>query len=159
MINNYTYQVLPFYDSVSKQNFKQAWMYDDLCSASLICPQNRLLPFQVSRSSRYNPYLYINLYCFDGTFIKNLITDINAYDLKIYTAGGVDYYSQMGNWDLAVDLDAGLYYLMVSDGITNKYSEVFKVVCFDFDTSHKPVYINPEAQKLSQSAVLDIELK
>ena len=136
MINNYTYNILPFYSSVSFQNHKNKYMYDDLCTAPLICSHNRLLPFQIYRQKHFSSTasIVISLYCFDDTLVDNITADIPSTDLLITTAGSRDYITYRGNIDLTTDLPAGYHYLKVTDGINTWYSEIFKVVCFDFIT-------------------------
>lgn len=134
MINNYIYQTLPFYDSVDKQNFKQKWMYKDLCSSYLICPRNRLLPFQINRPTISNVIKYVFLYNYDGTIIGDILPNINATDIKIVSAGFTDYITYYGNKDLSNNLSCGLYYIAVYDNNQYWYSEVFRVDCFDIST-------------------------
>lgn len=132
MIDNYLYTILPFYDSVSKQNFKKEWMYNDICTVPLICSQNRLLPFQVYRASRYNTISSLEIYCYDGTLIDSILSHIPAGDIDIVSAQGKDYIIYYGKKDLTDDLDAGFYYLKLYDGVQYWYSEVFRVICFDW---------------------------
>jgi len=136
MINNYTYQTLPFYDSIEKQNFKQEWIHNDLCSSYLFCPHNRLLPFQLSRRTKPNAVANLWLYCFNQTLHDDILHEIPAADLVITTAGSTDYITYFGNKDLTDDLPEGLYYLVIYDGTQYWYSEVFKVVCFDFGVTN-----------------------
>lgn len=136
MINNYTYNVLTFYDSLSKQNHKNKYMYNDICTAPLISSNNRLLPFQVYRQKHQNTTanIVITLYCFDDTIVDIITSDIPTTDLLITTAGSRDYITYRGNIDLTTDLPAGFHYIKLYDGVNTWYSEIFKVVCFDFVT-------------------------
>ena len=138
MIDNFLYSVLPFYDSVAKQNFKKEWMHYDLCTSALISPKNRFLPFQFVRSTKYNPIVSLKLYCYDGTFIEDLLSDIPAGDIDIITAQAVDYTVYYGNKDLTDDLPCGFHYLEAYDGLQYWFSEVFKVIDFSFGTV-KPI--------------------
>lgn len=50
MIPNNNLSVLPFYDSIERQNARKWWMYDKVYP--LFVPSSYMLPFQVMRSSR-----------------------------------------------------------------------------------------------------------
>jgi len=151
-INFATYQVLPFYDSVDKQNFKQEWLHNDVNTCYLIAPKNRLLPFQIQRSTRYNPPTNLDLYTYTGVFVKSLLTEVDITDFTLVTAGSIDIINNNGNKDLDHNLDCGLYYLVASDGIQTLYSEIFRVVDFTWGTTPLPVHINHENLPL-ESAV------
>ena len=142
MIDNFLYSVLPFYDSVAKQNFKKDWMHYDLCTSALISPKNRFLPFQFVRATKYNPIVSLKLYCYDGTFIEDLLGDIPAGDIDIITAQAVDYTVYYGNKDLTDDLPCGFHYLEAYDGVQYWFSEVFKVIDFSFTTIKKVVQVD-----------------
>jgi len=133
MIDNHIYSVLPFYDSVDKQNFKKEWMYNDVFTVPLICPKNKLLPFQVKRSNKYNTLVSLELYCYDGTLIDDILADIPAGDIDIVSSQGYDFIIYYGNKALSNDLSGGFYFLKLYDGSQYWYSEIFNVKCFDWN--------------------------
>jgi hypothetical protein len=94
------------------------------------------LPFQVYRQKHQNTTanIVITLYCFDDTIVDIITADIPSTDLLITTAGSRDYITYRGNIDLTTDLPAGFHYIKLYDGVNTWYSEIFKVVCFDYVT-------------------------
>ena len=134
-IDNYIKTCYPFYDSVDHQNFKKEWMYDDLCSVKLICSKNRLLPFQVQRRTVCNIITQLDLYSYDGTYMRSVLSDIDAADFIIKSTTVNDRIIYYGAKDLIQDLPCGCYYLVMSDNRQTWYGEVFSVQDFVYGKS------------------------
>jgi hypothetical protein len=156
MITNKTFTVLPFYDDVEKQWHR---VYDkpyDLFP--LICPTNRLLPFEIKRSS--DPALVLTIYLVDlctGSEIE-ITDDIPGGDILINTAGGYDYIQCVSAGDLDAALDCGYYYLKAyftaGKTVAPFYSEVFQVVNFEDSTVHGITWNDTDLVYVSNSNTL-----
>jgi len=131
--------VLPFYPSVDHQNRIKSWCKDEMRAFSLITPQYRFIPFQIVRppdpgttytwelwkvidSDPDNDYLYMSI-----TF--------PAGQIDTATSGGFDYITYFGSEDFYSPIDCGRYYIYWTDGVTEKFSEVFHIMDFDDDTT------------------------
>lgn len=75
MIPNNNLSVLPFYDSIERQNARKWWMYDKVYP--LFVPSGYMLPFQVMRPSR---------------------TELVKGDLMVQTDGDTGYLTSDGSW-------------------------------------------------------------
>lgn len=127
MIGNHLHTVLPIYDSVSKQFFRNNEL-NDVCTFRLLCGRHRLLPFQFRRTPDYNTISSIMLMCYNESYSDEILPNIPADDLDIQTAGGYDYITYFGAQELDELLPCGDYYLKITDGAGNIwYSEVFHV--------------------------------
>ena len=80
MIPNNNLSVLPFYDSIERQNARKWWMYDKVYP--LFVPSGYMLPFQVMRPSR---------------------TELAKGDLMESTDGDTGYLTSDGSWYQDVD--------------------------------------------------------
>ncbi|MDD2287022.1 MAG: hypothetical protein PHU98_06155 [Mariniphaga sp.] len=143
-INNGIKQPLRFYDSVTKQNYRSAWVskqnggFDEF--EVLICPENAIVPFQVRRMASPLPVSVFNIYNIVAgtwTFYLDLFTIIPApttNHLSIVQCGPVDNIIWNPLADFTTPLPCGFYYVEVGDGVTTFYSEVFRVIA-DFTVS------------------------
>lgn len=75
MIPNNNMSVLPFYDSIERQNARKWWVYDKVYP--LFVPSGYMLPFQVMRPSR---------------------TELVKGDLMVSTDGDTGYLTSDGSW-------------------------------------------------------------
>lgn len=75
MIPNNNLSVLPFYDSIERQNARKWWMYDKVYP--LFVPSGYMLPFQMMRPSR---------------------TELAKGDLMVSTDGDTGYLTSDGSW-------------------------------------------------------------
>lgn len=128
MIPNNTISVLPFYDSVEKQNHRKDYAFGEIYS--LITPNKKILPFQICRDHRLDDFFKINLRNIDGTIHANILSEMVSTGLVInqYDSYGYDIIQYPGIFQLATDTPEGLYYVELSDGIETWYSEVFNIV-------------------------------
>lgn len=141
-IDNGIKQPLRFYDSVSKQNWRKAWVRDggDIVGldkfATIVCPENAIIPFQIRR--RRSPALIttFDLYSWDDNLrdfvlyydILATIPSPQTNHLKVIQLQTVDNIVWYPQADLTSMLPCGLHYVHLSDGTNNWYSEVFNVV-------------------------------
>ena len=136
-INNGIKQPLRFYDAVEKQNWRRCWVHESgfTNANTVICAQNSIIPFQIRRRRSPNPVTVFDLYTLSGSDF--------VYDLDLFTlCSGSDTINviQMQQADNLVwnpmenfnqDIDCGIHYIVVGDGVHTWYSEVFRTVNFD----------------------------
>ena len=132
-------QILPFYDSIDKQQWRRCGCSpDDRSIVKRICSQKRLIPFQIKRLS--NPTgivdMTVGLYNVNDELVVNLLLALDADDADIVTVGEYDYIIYYGNIDLDPGLNCGLRYIRWSDGITTQWSELFMIKDFSTDANY-----------------------
>jgi len=129
MIDNYLKTGLPFYLDKTKQNYRRRWCYDDICTFKLFAPKDRLLPFQIKRTTRIDTITEMNLVCYNdnGTETDLLALLPTPTTLDIETAGGYDWILYYATRDLTSLIECGDYYIEITDGIQTWYSEIFHV--------------------------------
>ena len=127
-------QPLRWYDSTDKQNFRRSWVKNGLRKFNVIInPAHSIIPFQVRRPHSVSPVTILDLYnaetdLFEENILSLLPAPTNDH-IKIYQSGVFDniVFSQVSA--LTSNLTGGYYYLHLSDGVRNFYSEVFMVSC------------------------------
>jgi hypothetical protein len=132
MNENILYTVLPFFNTKDKQWFRMTGT--DYKLLELICPQNRLLPWQIRRTVRPNYLTSIKLVCAEDDASVEILAEIDSDEISYRTAGGFDFITYLAAQDLLSMLDCGYYYLQVTDGVETWYSEIFNVQDFVDDT-------------------------
>ena len=131
MINNNLLTVFPIYDSIDKQFHRSVG--NDVCTFKLITSMYRLLPFQFRRAPSVDLITSIKVVCYNEATETEILPDIPAGQMHYVTTSGWDYITYFGSDDLDEVLDAGDFYLKLSDGTDTWYSEVFHVICDDLD--------------------------
>lgn len=129
MIQNDNLNILPFYSSIDEQNHRKAYAYGNVFQ--LISEKTKLLPFQINRTHRNNAINVARLYSFENGSYINILSELNAAGLSIksFSADGYDLiinYSALIFPTLVIE--AGQYYVQLSDGVDTWYSDVFTVV-------------------------------
>ena len=129
MTPNNNLNVLPFYDSLEKQNHKKPYAFGAIYT--LIAPNAKILPFQIVRAKQ-DPSS-----TFGVAEIKNVRTGVVTDILSEMIAAGLrleiftDYDLIINNSALifsSLQLTADPYYLRLTDGENEWFSDIFTVV-------------------------------
>lgn len=125
---NNNYSVLPFYDSIDEQNHRRSYSYGDVYP--LYCQINSILPFQIIRKNDTSAISWIRMYKKGGTFVMNLLSELQATGLQVVSPAGYDYniIVYTGIMPLATNMLQGQYYIVIRTGSAYYYSEVFTLV-------------------------------
>lgn len=128
MTPNNNLSVLPWYDSINRQNHRRDYAYGNIYQ--LITPDRKLLPFQIRRSTRSNGISQVLLRNIEGKQIANITSQIKETGLTVkrFSADGYDLIIYPGILPMAITTPEGLYYAEISDGVQRWYSEVFNIV-------------------------------
>jgi hypothetical protein len=141
-IDNGIKQPLRFYDSVTKQNWRQKHVNDGGLRFSvndnntgvsivLINPINTIVPFQLRRRRSPNPVTVFDLYSWDGS---DFSLDIDLFTitpapttnhLRIVQMQYADNIVWFPTAEFTSPISCGAHYIHISDGSNNWYSEVF----------------------------------
>lgn len=128
MTPNNNLSVLPWYDSISRQNHRRDYAYGNVYQ--LITPDRKLLPFQFRRETRTNPISKVLLKGIDGKVISDITQQMDETGLTIkrFVEDGYDLIIYPGLLPMATPTPEGLYYAELTDGVETWYSEVFNIV-------------------------------
>jgi hypothetical protein len=122
-------QPLPFYDSLEKQQVNASGFISTQ-NIFLMSPNDRYIPFQIYRPTAVTN-LTVNLVKKTGLVSTSttVITSTITLDKKIIVIGTVeyDYYRYFGNDALSSNNLEGDYYIHITDGTLNWYSEWFSI--------------------------------
>jgi len=123
--------VLRVWDKPEKQTFRRC--PGGCCDTTILTPQDRLPPFMIRRSTIPEILTHIYLVCCDDDSLDvDILPFINVSsipkELDIRTVDNVDYIYYRGNISLLENIECGVYWLQITDGYNNWYSESFKVV-------------------------------
>lgn len=127
-IDNITKQPLPVYTSASQHAYNKK-IYS--AQNNLIhnwCSTLRLIPITLTRTESAAVLTHVYLKDVDDVIIKDILTDIVPGELPVFTtSSGIDYICYFGNSNLTASIDTGTYYLHITDGTNNWYTELFCV--------------------------------
>jgi hypothetical protein len=157
MIDAGIVQPLKWYDTIEKQNFRKDWVKNGMRFFNLLLtPKNSIIPFQVRRYHSLLPINTLDLYnahtdVFELDILAKLPAPANNH-IKVYQMGIADNIVFTQTTAFATNLDEGEYYLHLSDGVNNFYSEVFKVVCYAPTT--KTVINQIDAEKIPSANII-----
>lgn len=128
MTPNNNLSVLPWYDSISRQNHRRDYAYGNVYQ--LITPDRKLLPFQIRRDTRSNSISQVLLKNIEGKTIADITSQMTETGLivKSFSDDGYDLIIYPGTLPMAITTPEGLYYAELSDGVQRWYSEVFNIV-------------------------------
>lgn len=128
MTPNNNLSVLPWYDSISRQNHRRDYAYGNVYQ--LITPDRKLLPFQIIRETRSSQISQVLLKNIEGKTIWNLTEQMKETGLTVkrFSDDGYDLIIYPGTLPMAIMTPEGLYYAEISDGVQRWYSEVFNIV-------------------------------
>lgn len=129
MTPNNNHSVIPFYDSKERQNHRKSYVFGDVFP--LICPNRKILPFQIIRPKKVTGINRARLWDLKTETYVDILSDMNAAGLTVKAFTGESY-------DIIVNpsvllfperiMTAGQYYLEIGDGTYFFTSEVFTVV-------------------------------
>lgn len=129
MVPSNNFSPLPWYGSLSEQNARKWWINNKVYP--LFAQGAFLLPFQIQLphdGDRDVINASITLYTADGQLVSDARID-DGNGLRLYSFDDCDYYVWNGSEQvLSGNLANGRYYLVMNDGITTMYSEIFTVV-------------------------------
>ena len=126
---NNNYNPLPWYDSVKKQDFRKWYAYGAVYP--LFAPANILLPWQITRDHRTNNITAVEMYDKTGTLIADITQPMLDAGLQIVQTDdypGKDIIIYPANQYMATDMQNGQYYLRLTDGVQEWFSEVITIV-------------------------------
>lgn len=129
MIQNNNFSVLPWYTSIDEQNHRKSYAYGQIYP--LYTPKDRMLPFQIMRTTRGNAIRTVNLYKRNGKLVQNITTNMLESGLQVvrFASMGYDVIVYPGTLPmLSLNLSPGIYYATINDGVQTWYSEMFTVV-------------------------------
>jgi hypothetical protein len=135
VIDNFRFQnnnisILPFYPSIEEQNHRKSYAYGDIYP--LFTPSGFLPPFQIMRPTRSNAITSVIVKNVNGEVVYDITAQLIAAGLQITSFSLLyDYdvivYPAM-NAMVGIDMDEGIYYVEITDGIQVWYSDIFTVV-------------------------------
>lgn len=128
MTQNNNFSVLPWYTSIDEQNSRKSYAYGAIYP--LFAPADRLLPFQIMRSTRANAITNVVLYDKNGKQIANITQYMKDAGLQIarFENMGYDVIVYPAILPMPLNLFDGIYYMTMTDGVQTWWSEMFTVV-------------------------------
>lgn len=128
MTPNNNLSVLPWYDSIQRQNHRRDYAFGNIFP--LITPDRKLLPFQIRRPTRKNEISQILLKDITGKQIADITSQMKETGLTVkqFSSDGYDLIIYPGNLPMAIMTPEGQYYAEIYDGAQRWYSEVFNIV-------------------------------
>jgi len=125
-------QPLRFYEKLEHQNrFKET---ANSSVFKLLCPSNYILPFQIKREAGVLPITSVELVNIDTGVATQMTTHIIFGQLNKYSLTDYDYLVNLGTEPIINSVADGQYYLKVSDGSNEWFSEVITYRDFNPDT-------------------------
>lgn len=121
--------VLPWYDSIERQNARKWWVYNKVYP--LFTPAGFMLPFQVMREHRTNEIVSFIIYKRDNSLVGDFTQVIKETGLKVVNPIGareIDVIVYSGLLPAFTKFANGQYYAVMSDGVQTWYSEMFTIV-------------------------------
>lgn len=129
MIPNNNMSVLPWYDSIERQNARKWWVYNKVYP--LFTPAGFMLPFQVMREHRTNEIVSFRIYKRDNSLVGDFTQVMKETGLKVVNPIGereIDVIVYSGLLPAFTKFANGQYYALMSDGVQTWYSEMFTIV-------------------------------
>lgn len=129
MIPNNNLSVLPWYDSIERQNARKWWVYNKVYP--LFTPAGFMLPFQIMREHRTNEIVSFRIYKRDNSLVGDFTQVMKETGLKVVNPIGaqdIDVIVYSGLLLAFTKFANGQYYAVMSDGVQTWYSEMFTVV-------------------------------
>ena len=129
MIPNNNLSVLPWYDSIERQNARKWWVYNKVYP--LFTPAGFMLPFQVMREHRTNEIVSFRIYKRDNSLVGDFTQVMKEIGLKVVNPIGardIDVIVYSGLLPAFTKFANGQYYAVMSDGVQTWFSEMFTIV-------------------------------
>lgn len=121
--------VLPWYDSIERQNARKWWVYNKVYP--LFTPAGFMLPFQVMREHRTDEIVSFRIYKRDNSLVGDFTQVMKETGLKVVNPIGardIDVIVYAGLLPAFTKFANGQYYAVMSDGVQTWYSEMFTIV-------------------------------
>jgi len=122
-MNSELYQPIRFYDASAKQLFRRSMYYDNNF-ALVVVNKDKLFPFQIERAAAEDIITEVSLYDRNDEFKKD-ITDLLT--ITRHTDKTTDYIRYFASTNLSESLPFGEYYLYITDGVNDWYSDLFEI--------------------------------
>lgn len=122
-MNSELYQPVRFYDASTKQLFRRSMYYDNNF-ALVVVNKDKLFPFQIERAATEDIITEVSLYDRNDEFKKD-ITDLLT--ITRHTNKITDYIRYFASANLSESLPFGEYYLYITDGVNDWYSDLFEI--------------------------------
>lgn len=129
MTPNNNLSVLPWYDSIERQNARKWWVYNKVYP--LFTPAGFMLPFQIMREHRTNEIVSFKIYKRDNSLLGDFTQVMKETGLKVVNPIGareIDVIVYSGLLPAFTKFANGQYYAVMSDGVQTWYSEMFTIV-------------------------------
>lgn len=124
-------QPLRFYREISSQNrFRRG---ADVNGFKLYCPADRVLPFQIIQDASeavISSMQYVNVETGATTDVMGALA---SGQLRTYTLGDARYFVHFGSVDASLTMPQGQYFVKLSNGSQNWFSEVVTLQDFNYD--------------------------
>ena len=101
----------------------------------LLCPKNRILPFQIKTDETETALNSLVLYSLETESSSEILGTLANGQLRNYTVSGSRYFVHYGSLNLSQTIAPGEYYLIAGSSSKVWYSEVFTVGDFNYDIS------------------------
>ena len=128
MTQNNNLSPLPFYESEEQQNHRKSYAYGAIYN--LFAPADVLLPFQIIRKHRDEEVTGVKLYRRDGSLFADITEDVKSAGLTVVNMEEYDYdvIVYPAYLPLAVNMEIGVFYMELTDGVQTWVSEMFTSV-------------------------------
>lgn len=128
MTQNNNFSPLPFYESEEQQNHRKSYAYGAIYN--LFAPADVLLPFQIIRKHRDEEVTGVKLYKRDGSLFADITEDVKSAGLTVVNMEEYEYdvIVYPAYLPLAVNMEIGVYYMELTDGVQTWVSEMFTSV-------------------------------
>lgn len=119
---------VPFYPNLTEQNHRLSYAYGNIYP--LYGDTSTLLPFQIMRTHSAADIVSLDVYTKDGEFVKSLLSEMNNAGLEIaeYPSYDIDIIKFPALYAMPTDLEEGQYYLAISDGENEWYSDILTLI-------------------------------
>ena len=118
--------ILPFYTDINLQNHRRSYAYGQ--TYPLYCETSYVPPFQIIRAHRGNGVSSAFLFDLDGNYVANLYSSLNDTGLVVKSFTDYDVIVYPAWLPFGYSIPEGRYYIRLSDGVENWFSDVFTVV-------------------------------
>ena len=128
MTYNNNLSVLPFYNSLDEQNHRKPYAYGSIYP--LYAHINSMLPFQIIRTTRDVEYLMATLYTKEGNYVADITSALQSAGLQVvrFESLGYDVIVFPASDTTLENISVGQYYLKLTDGVEEWYSDVITLV-------------------------------
>jgi hypothetical protein len=129
MTPNNNLSILPFYDSLEKQNARKSYAYGNIYP--LFAPDDKFLPFQIIAPALNNQTIIrVAVYDKNSNVVAEITTEMlqSGMYVKKFPTLGYDLIVYPAFLPLSFKLRQGIYFLVVSYGNINFFSDMFTAV-------------------------------